>query len=59
MFEIMRADVNGDGVQDMLIHWGAGPIDGTLRMGDVIVLTRRSQEEMFSIIKRAQGETAG
>ena len=47
MFEIMRADVNGDGVQDMVIHWGAKPIDGPLRMGSVTALTRRSHDEMF------------
>ena len=50
MFEIMRADVNGDGVQDMVIYWGARPIVGTLRMGFVTALSRRSHEEMFSTI---------
>jgi len=59
MFEIMRADVNGDGVQDMVIHWGAKPIDGTLRMGSVTALTRRSHDEMFSEIVVGGEQTAG
>ncbi len=59
MFEIMRADVNGDGVQDMVLHWGAKPIDGTLRMGYVTALTRRSHDEMFSEIVVGGEQTAG
>jgi hypothetical protein len=49
MFEMMRADINADGIQDMLIHWGAGPTNGTYRTACVLALTRRSQEEMLSI----------
>ena len=50
MFEMMRADVNADGIEDMVIHWGGGPIRGTYRTASVVVLTRRSQDEMFSCI---------
>jgi hypothetical protein len=50
MFEIMRADMDGDGVQDMLIHRGAGPVDGTYRTASVVVLTRRSRDEWFSTV---------
>jgi|HubBroStandDraft_6_1064221.scaffolds.fasta_scaffold135659_1 hypothetical protein len=58
MFEIMRADMDGDGVQDMLIHWGAGPVDGTYRSGSVVVLTRRSRDEWFSTVAVAGLRTA-
>ncbi len=50
MFEMMRADVNADGIEDMVIHWGGGPIRGTYRTASVVVLTRRSQDEMFSCV---------
>jgi hypothetical protein len=50
MLEMMRADMNGDGIQDMLIHRGVGVIGGTYRSGSVMILTRLAQDEMFSTI---------
>jgi hypothetical protein len=51
VFEILRADVNGDGIQDMLIHWGASVVGATFRAASTIILTRRSEEEMFSTLE--------
>jgi len=50
MLEMMRADMNGDGIQDMLIHRGVGVIGGTYRSGSAMILTRLAQDEMFSTI---------
>jgi hypothetical protein len=51
MMEIMRADLNGDDVQDLLIHWGAGPIGGTFRMSRQVVLTRDSPDGMLELVR--------
>src|SRR5205823_408438 len=48
MLELMRADFNGDGIQDLLIHRGCGPIGGTYRSGSVLAITRSSSEAMFT-----------
>ncbi|WP_179953979.1 HNH endonuclease [Denitrobaculum tricleocarpae] len=57
MFELMRADVTGDGIQDMVIHWGAGVHGGTYGTASVLVLTRLTENEMFSVT-RAKGASA-
>jgi hypothetical protein len=50
MLEMMRADMNGDGIQDMLIHRGVGVIGGTYRSGSAMIITKLAQDEMFSTI---------
>ncbi len=47
MFEVMRADVNSDGIQDLIINWGGGPSQGTLSVGEIKVLVRKNPEENF------------
>jgi hypothetical protein len=53
-FELMRADVDGDGIQDIVFHWGGGPLRGTLSMGEVLILSRRSNDEPFSVRKLSE-----
>jgi hypothetical protein len=50
MFELMRADFDGDGIEDLLIHWGGGPITGTYSSGTVVTLSRRSDDALFSVV---------
>lgn len=49
MFELMRADVDEDGIQELIVHWGGGPTMGTLVVGDVKVLKRNGEEEKFQV----------
>lgn len=51
MYELMRADFNGDGLQELLINWGGGPVDGTLSMGSVLALARKDENSNFYIMK--------
>jgi hypothetical protein len=51
LMEIMRADIDGDGIEDLVIHWGAGPTDGTYRTATLLVLTRHGPDEAFKTIK--------
>jgi hypothetical protein len=50
--EILRADISGDGLEDVLIHVGGGPITGTLRTSSVIYLSRLSSTSPFIIPKQ-------
>jgi len=56
MMEIMRADLNGDGVQDLLIHWAAGPIGGTYSTATQRVLSRHSPDGMLELVRDDEGE---
>lgn len=58
MFEILRADLNGDGIQDLLIHWSGGPMDGTYRTASVVALTRTSNDALFEPIYLPSVHTA-
>ncbi|HAZ12948.1 MAG: hypothetical protein A2X86_09170 [Bdellovibrionales bacterium GWA2_49_15] len=53
MLELMRADFNNDGVQELLIHWGGGPLDGTLSTGNVIVLCKKDESSKFTMMKES------
>lgn len=50
--EILRADISGDGLEDMLIHVGGGPVMGTLRTSSVVYLSRLSSTTPFIIPKQ-------
>lgn len=50
LLELMRADLDGDGIQDMLVHVGGGPLGGTMYMSYTTALARRSTTEPFSIV---------
>jgi hypothetical protein len=48
---ILRADLNDDGIEDLLVstyHWAT---EGTLGFGDVVILTRSGPSEMFRIVE--------
>lgn len=49
--EIMRTDIDGDGIEDILLHQGGGPLYGTLSTGSRMAITRRSEVEIFTIIE--------
>jgi cytochrome c553 len=53
LLELMRADVNGDGLEEMVVHRGGGPVDGTLRMANVLALTRIGPQALFSHVDDA------
>lgn len=52
IFEIMRADFNGDGTQDLLIYKHCSLLQGTLHFGGTEVLTRHSNDSIFSILNK-------
>ena len=54
MMEIMRADLDGDGVQDLLIHWAGGPIGGTYGTATQLILTRHSVDGMLELVRDPQ-----
>jgi hypothetical protein len=49
LFEVMRADLDGDGIEDILVYWYERAIEGTYGDGGTLVLTRRSQEALLDI----------
>jgi hypothetical protein len=51
LFEIFRADLNSDGIEDILIHRGGGPNDGTYRSSSTLVITRLSPTAMFTLVE--------
>ena len=47
---LLRADLNNDGVEDVLVStykWATG---GTFAFGDVLVLTRQAADEQFRVV---------
>lgn len=50
MFELMRVDVNDDGIQELVINWSGGPLQGTLSTGAVMVLSKASEEQSFTVL---------
>ena len=47
--ELLRADFNGDGIEDILVY-SYYTIGGTFGYGDVFVLTRRGESDRFSVL---------
>jgi hypothetical protein len=47
MFEVFRADVDADGIEELVIFWVGYPTQGTLRISSVMVLSRRDEGGMF------------
>jgi hypothetical protein len=47
--EILRTDVDGDGVEELVVLRAGGPTDGTFRMAEVLVLKRQGKEQMFKV----------
>lgn len=54
LFEIMRADFDNDGIQEMLVGYGGRVRHGTLAMGDVLCLKRDSENGIFYIMNPQQ-----
>ncbi len=50
MVELMRADTNNDGIEELVIHWGGGPLHGTMSLGEVKILKKASATGTFSEI---------
>jgi 5-methylcytosine-specific restriction endonuclease McrA len=48
--ELLRADFNGDGVEDILVYSYCYAIGGTFGYGDVFVLARLGESEQFSVL---------
>ena len=49
--EVMRADFNGDGIEDILIFEGVHATQGSFRFFQIIILTRRSIDGKFEIVQ--------
>ena len=50
LIEVVRADFNGDGVEDILLFEYIYATHGTFGYGDIRLLTRRASDEMFEIV---------
>ena len=48
--EVVRADFNGDGTEDILFHEAVYAIGGTYRTYNLIILTRKSREAKYESI---------
>lgn len=51
--EILRTDIDGDGIEDILLYVGGGPIDGTHRESNVIACTRLSPDSLLTMLPTA------
>jgi hypothetical protein len=45
--EIMRADLNEDGIEDILVYWRDSSLQGTYKNGGTFILTRRAADAPF------------
>jgi len=50
--EILRTDVDRDGLEELVILRAGGPLDGTFRSAEVVVLKRMGQNAMFEQLNR-------
>ena len=49
--EVVRADFNNDGIEDILLFEYHYATQGTLGFGGVIVLTRKSMNGKFEVVR--------
>lgn len=49
-WDVMHADLNGDGIEDMLVSTYEWSITGTLGYGHLLVLTRKDARAMFEVM---------
>jgi len=47
MVEIMRADLDEDGIEDILVYWYDSSLQGTYKNGGTFILTRRAADAPF------------
>ena len=47
----MRADFNGDGIEDILIFEGVHATQGSFRFYQIIILTRKSMKGKFEVVE--------
>lgn len=53
-WEILRADLNGDGIEDILVSYYTFALEGTFGAGGVCMLTRSSPEAKFELLPAGQ-----
>lgn len=49
MTELLRADVDGDGIEDLVVSFGMSLIDGSFSQAEVLCLRRLSSEALFEV----------
>jgi hypothetical protein len=49
-WEFLRADLNGDGIEDILLSTYEYATHGTFGFGDVMLITRLSEDSKFEIL---------
>lgn len=59
IWELLRADFNDDGIEDILVFSYLSAIGGTFGYGDVLTLTRLGPTEKLSILDSDEGNAAG
>nr|WP_277987056.1 HNH endonuclease signature motif containing protein [Pseudolysobacter antarcticus] len=47
LLELMRADTNADGYEELVLHRGGGPVDGTYRTAHIMALSIREPAGTF------------
>lgn len=52
-WEILRADLNGDGIEDILLSTYSYAIGGTLGFGGITIVTKTSTGSKFEILSDA------
>jgi hypothetical protein len=53
-WEILRADLNGDGIEDILVSYYIFALEGTFGAGGVCILSRTSPEAKFDLLPADQ-----
>lgn len=50
--EEFRADINDDGVEDLIYYWVGFPVDGTMRVSGMRAMTRMSKDEILQEVEQ-------
>ena len=48
--EEFRADVNGDGIEELVVYWAGRPLHGTLRVSGILTLMKTTEEGLFEAL---------
>ena len=51
LFELIRTDIDGDGIEEILISIGGRPLGGTLRIARLAALSRKSPTESLTVLE--------
>ena len=52
--EILRADLNDDGVEDILLGYHEWTLEGTYGAGGTVALTRLGKDQPFTIVENIE-----